>query len=343
MLKQEEKEKIERYIDGQADERESDWFDNLFIEGEDNDTLRHSLKKDWERMVSNESSSDDNLGYILDRVHHKIRKNENLNRKKPLRKFLRIYMKAAAILLLPLLITALGYKYMESRPADDQPVSASIYAPLGARVSFNLPDGTTGMLNSGSRLSYSLPFNSNRKVNLNGEAWFDVFHDEKHPFEITSGTSIVKVFGTRFNMNAYPEESYVEVVLEEGKVSYKNQEVTKEVDMLPSERLIFKDGNISKSVTDPAKYNAWTEGKLIFRGDPMAEVARRIERWYNVRIIMADKELNKYSFRGIFLDDTLEDVLRFLSMTSPIRYSISPREMMQDGTYKKEEVTIYLK
>jgi ferric-dicitrate binding protein FerR (iron transport regulator) len=113
--------------------------------------------------------------------------------------------------------------------------------------------------------------------------------------------------------------------------------------MLPSERLIFKDGNISKSVTDPAKYNAWTEGKLIFRGDPMSEVARRIERWYNVRVNMADKELNKYSFRGIFLDDSLEDVLRFLCMTSPIRYSISPREMLPDGTYKKAEVTIYRK
>ena len=252
-------------------------------------------------------------------------------------------MKAAAILLLPLLITALVYKFMESRPADDQPVSASIYAPLGARVSFNLPDGTTGMLNSGSRLSYSLPFNSNRKVSLNGEAWFDVYHDEQHPFEITSGTSVVKVFGTRFNISAYPDESYVEVVLEEGKVSYKNQEVSEEFAMLPSERLIFKDGNISKSVADPGKYKAWTEGKLVFRGDPMGEVARRIERWYNVEVNIADKGLNKYSFRGIFLDDTLEDVLKYLSMTSPIRYSISPREMMQDGTFKKEEVTIYLK
>jgi transmembrane sensor len=135
----------------------------------------------------------------------------------------------------------------------------------------------------------------------------------------------------------------VQVVLEEGKVSYKNQEVSEEFAMLPSERLIFKDGNISKSVTDPAKYKAWTEGKLVFRGDPMAEVARRIERWYNVEVTIADKGLNKYSFRGIFLDDTLDDVLRFLSMTSPIRYSISPREMMPDGTYKKEEVTIYLK
>jgi len=343
MQKQEDKEKIERYIEGQADAGESDWLDNMFITGDNNDTLRHSLKKDWERMVSSDLSSGPDLNYILDRVHHKIRKNENLKRQKPLRKFVRIYMKAAAILLLPMLIAAMGYKFLENRPADDQPVSSTIYAPMGARISFNLPDGTTGMLNSGSSLSYSLPFNIKRKVNLNGEAWFDVYHDPKHPFEITSGTSTVKVFGTRFNINAYPDESYVEVVLEEGKVSYRNQEVSEEVAMLPSERLIFKDGNIIKSVTDPAKYNAWTEGKLVFRGDPMAEVARRLERWYNVKVQLADKALNKYSFRGIFLDDTLEDVLKFLSMTSPIRYSISPRQMMHDGTYKKAEVTIYLK
>jgi ferric-dicitrate binding protein FerR (iron transport regulator) len=107
--------------------------------------------------------------------------------------------------------------------------------------------------------------------------------------------------------------------------------------------LVFQNGNISKSVTDPAKYNAWTEGKLVFRGDPMAEVARRIERWYNVKIELGDKELEKYTFRATFQDDTLEDVLRFLSLTSPIRYSITPRELMQDGTYRKEKVTIYLK
>ena len=343
MLKSKEQEKIERYIEGQADAGESDWLDSLLIKGEDNDTLRHSLKKDWERMVNVELSSEPDLHYILDRVHHRISKNENLSRQKPLRKFMRIYMKAAAILLLPLLIAALGYKFLENRPADDQPVSSSIYAPMGARVSFNLPDGTTGMLNSGSMLIYSLPFNGNRKVSLNGEAWFNVYHDEKHPFEITSGTSVVKVFGTRFNISAYPDESYVEVVLEEGKVSYKNQEVSEEFAMLPSERLIFKDGNISKSVADPVKYKAWTEGKLVFRGDLMGEVARRIERWYNVEVNIADKGLYKYSFRGIFLDDTLEDVLKYLSMTSPIRYSISPREMMPDGTFKKAEVTIYLK
>jgi ferric-dicitrate binding protein FerR (iron transport regulator) len=75
----------------------------------------------------------------------------------------------------------------------------------------------------------------------------------------------------------------------------------------------------------------------------MAEVARRIERWYNVKIVLADPKLEKYSFRATFQDDSLLEILRFLSMTSPIRYRITPRELMQDGTYKKEEVTIYLK
>jgi transmembrane sensor len=343
MLNKEEKEKIERYINGQADDKELNWVDSLFLKGDENDTLRNSLKKDWIRMVSDESTSDVNLNNVLDRVHHLIRKNEDLNRQKPLRKFLRIYMKAAAILLFPSLIAGVVYNYMENRKTTEQLVSSSIYAPLGARVTFNLPDGTTGMLNSGSNLSYSIPFNNNRSIILKGEAWFDVFHDEKHPFEISSGTSTVKVFGTRFNMSAYPEESYVEVVLEEGKVSYKNKELPGEVTISPLERLVFTNRAISKSVTDPAKYNAWTEGKLVFRGDPMAEVARRIERWYNVKVDISDKELEKYSFRGIFLDDSLEDVLRFLCMTSPIRYSISPRELQPDGTYRKTEVTIYLK
>jgi transmembrane sensor len=339
----ENKEKIERYISGQADEKELAWIDNLFLDGEENEVLRESLKKDWCKMVSDESVSDVNLDAILDRVHHIIGKNENFKRQKPIQRFLRIYMKVAAILLIPLLIAFLGYKFLENKTASEKPVISSIYAPMGARVSFNLPDGTKGMLNSGSTLSYSVPFNSNRQVNLDGEAWFDVCHDDNHPFEINSGTSTVKVYGTRFNMSAYPEESFVEVVLEEGKVSYRNNEVPKEVNLLPSERLIFRNGNVSKSITDPAKYNAWTQGKLVFRGDPMAEVARRIERWYNVKVNMADKELNRYSFRGIFLDDSLEDVLKFLCMTSPIRYTISPRELLNDGTYKKEEVTIYLK
>jgi ferric-dicitrate binding protein FerR (iron transport regulator) len=344
-LKHEDFDRIERYINGEADDSEIKYVETLFLNGEDNFTLRGLLKKDFNAMLTDTSASEVNLSHLLDKVHHKIRKNEILKRQKPLQKFMRIYMRAAAILLLPLLVAGgLFYSYLgnHGKTTIDRQVSSTIYAPLGARVSFNLPDGTTGMLNSGSHLSYSIPFTNNRKVILEGEGWFEVSHDEDHPFEVNTGNSTVKVLGTSFNISAYPAENYVEVVLQQGKVEFQDNKDDEKVTMLPSERLVFHDGKVCKSVTDPAKYNSWTEGKLVFRGDPMAEVSRRIERWYNVKVELADKELEKYSFRATFLDDTLEDVLRCLSMTSPITYSITPRELMQDGTYEKEKVTIYL-
>lgn len=346
MLKQEEIEKIERYINGLSDDKEKTFVESLFLNGENNNLLRNHLEKDWDLTFRESSPVDFDLDYILDHVHHIIRKNETLERRKPLQKFMRVYMKAAAILLIPLLIAGgLVYSYLgfHGKTSTGRQVSSTIYAPLGARVSFNLPDGTTGMLNSGSHLSYSLPFINNRQVKLEGEAWLEVNRDEDHPFEISTGNSMVKVLGTSFNVSAYPAENYVEVVLKQGKVEFLDSEGKEKATILPSERLVFQNGNISKSVIDPAKYYAWTEGKLVFRGDPMDEVARRIERWYNVKVELADQELKKYSFRATFEDDKLEDVLHYLSMTSPIKYKITPREMMSDGTYIKEIVTIYLK
>ena len=338
--------KIGRYINGESTGNEKAWVESLFLNGENNSTLRHLLEKDWDVMLRDNTLSEVNLDHLADKIHHQIRKNENQKNKTLLRRFTRIYMKAAAILLIPLLVVGvLAYTYISYHrmTTASQHVVSTIYAPMGARVSFNLPDGTAGMLNSGSKLSYSMPFTNNRRVILEGEAWFEVTHDKDNPFEVSTGNSTLKVLGTNFNVYAYPVENYIEVVLQDGKVEFSENSGSERVMMLPSERLVFQNGNISKSVTDPLKYSAWTEGKLVFRGDPMAEVARRIERWYNVKVQLADKELEKYSFRAIFLDDTLEDVLRYLSMTSPIRYSIAPRELLQDGTYKKEEVTIFLK
>ena len=341
-----DKEKIERFVDGIADEAEKAFIESLFQEGEENFTLRSNLEKDWSKIVKDETVAEVNLSHLLDRVHHTIRKNEIRKKQRPVQKLLLFYMRAAAVLLLPILLAGgliVNYFIKEDKAFTDQQVSSTIYAPMGSRISFNLPDGTKGMLNSGSKLSYSLPFTRNRKVKLEGEAWLDVSHDRDYPFEINTGNSTVKVLGTSLNVSAYPEEEYVEVVLLEGKVEFLNQINPGIATMIPSERLIFKDGTISQSVTDPGKYNAWTEGKLVFRGDPMAEVARRIERWYNVKIVLADPELEKYSFRGTFEDDKIEEVLRFLSMTSPIKYHISQRKLLADGTVDKQIVTINIK
>jgi ferric-dicitrate binding protein FerR (iron transport regulator) len=344
-LRNDEADKIDRFIKGQADETETVLVESMFLVGEENFELRNSLKTDWLNMVSDNSKSEKNLDHLLDRIHHTIRRNEEKKKQKPLQKLLGFYMRAAAILLLPLLIAGAGvYTYLHNNNKNSQEAEANstIYAPLGARVSFTLPDGTNGMLNSGSNLSYSIPFTGNRKVSLVGEAWLDVKHDKDNPFEINTGSSTVKVLGTSLNVSAYPEEKYVEVVLLYGSVMFVNNMNQAKAVLVPSQRLVFKNGNIFQSITDPAKYKAWTEGKLVFRDDPMAEVARRIERWYNVKIILADPELENYSFHGTFEDDKIEEVLRFLSMTSPIRYEISQRKIFSDGTIDKQIVTIHI-
>jgi transmembrane sensor len=345
-LKNNDLEIIERYIKGVASENEKDYVESLFIKGEDNQLLKQSLEKDWEISLVKSGQSEVNLNYLLDRIHHMIQNNANLRKQKPLNKLLQIYMKVAAIILFPLMAAgALTYSYLENRNKSivDSQVESTIYAPFGARVSFVLPDSTRGMLNSGSSLTYYLPFKSNRQVKMEGEGWFEVKRDEHHPFKINTGSSTVTVLGTSFNLSAYPAENYVEVVLQYGQVEFRNNEGNGKVLVFPSERLIFQDGNISKSIADPEKYNAWTEGNLVFRSDPMTEVARRIERWYNVKVKLGDKALEKYSFRATFQDDKLEDVLRYLSLTSPIRYTITPRQLLDDGTFEKEIVSIFLK
>ncbi len=345
-MKQDEIDKIDRYIKGVADGSEKVFVESLLSDGESNLYLRNCLEKEWNLFIKKEASSGIDLNPLLDRIHHLIRKNETGKARKPMQRLINIYIKAAAVLLIPLIIAGgLIYNHLaQSKKAfTEENVGMQIYAPMGSRVSFNLPDGTKGMLNSGSRLDYSVPFTSDRKVKLEGEAWFEVSKDEEHPFEISAGSSFVRVLGTSFNISAYPSEKYIEVVLSSGKVEYQSSISEEKVLLMPSERLVCNQGKTQKSVVDPEKYNAWTEGKLVFRGDPMAEVARRIERWYNVKINIADKELEKYSFRGTFKDDSLEDVMKFLSMTSPIRFQISKRSLLSDGTVNKEEVTIYKK
>jgi ferric-dicitrate binding protein FerR (iron transport regulator) len=192
-------------------------------------------------------------------------------------------------------------------------------------------------------MEYSLPFSDRRKVTLTGEAWFEVARDDKNPFLIIAGDSKIRVLGTKFNVNAYPAEKYVEVVLDEGKVEFSFPGISAPIVMKPDERLVYRNDKVNLSATDASKYAAWVEGKLVFRGDPMAEVARRLERWYNIDVEIVDKDLETYTFRGTLQDDSLEEVLRLLSMTSPIRYRISERKALEDGTFQKEKVMLYRK
>lgn len=342
-LKREDDKKIDSYTSGSSLPGADEEVRAMFINGENNPGLKQKLEEDWNNMVISDITAPPQLDLLLDRIHHRIRLDEYRNNRSLVKRISGFYSKAAAMLLIPVLLAGGWLLIRETVNKTPGSATSSIYAPQGARVSFSLPDGTTGMLNSGSTLEYSLPFDKMRDVTLSGEAWFEVRPDPQHPFTVVARDVNLKVVGTTFNVSSYPDENYVEVVLEKGKILLGCKAFEGEIAMNPSERFMLEKGVVSREITDPSKYSAWTAGKLVFRSDSMSEVARRIERWYNVNVVLMDEDLEKYSFRATFEDDPLEEVLRFLAMTSPIRYEIIPGTINTDSAYVKSIVRIYLK
>lgn len=347
MIQQSDIEKLVRFSKGLSDAEETRYVYSLFAEKEDSDELKYYLKDEWKKYLENNEGVNYNLSHLLDSIHHRIHVIENRKKQSITRKIYRWYSVAAAVLLIPLLIA--GGIWFTKEPAvetvyvTENPITSTIHAPLGSRISFDLPDGTKGWLNSGSSLEYQLPFGNNRQIKVRGEAWFDVTNDASNPFKINAGRSMVTVLGTKFNLNAYPEENYVEVVLEKGKVEFSAPGVNSAIEMKPNDRLVYSNNSVHVAETDPTKYAAWVEGKMMFRSDPLPEVARRIARWYDVEVELMDKELEKDVIRGTFQDDSLEEVLHYISMTSPLRYRIIERKALDDGTYQKKKVLIYRK
>ncbi len=334
---------LDSYLAGNVNGEGDKGVENLFCEGENNKQLKSYVANDWDGFNGKPRKD---INYILDRVHHQINLKSVDGEKSTGKKIYLWYSSVAAAVLIPLMVFA-GFQYFSKKtgPVLDMAIQevavSQIYAPMNARVQFELPDGTKGWLNSGSSLEYSVPFKNNREIKLKGEAYLDVAHDAAHPFSVDVKGANVKVLGTKLNINGYPDEDYIEVVLEEGKVEFTMQNSNKKAVMKPSEKIVFQNGEIvSYMKTDAQKYTSWKDGKLIFRGDPMEEVARRIERWFNVNVVLADDELKNYSFRATFEDDSLAEVLKLLSMTSPIKYKIIEREARPDGSFGKTQIIL---
>ncbi|WP_163717602.1 FecR family protein [Mangrovibacterium lignilyticum] len=299
----------------------------------------HLLSNDIHDHFENSEEEIEDLSNVLSEIHHRININQSAENAKKVHLFYQVISKVAAVLFIPVLLLAV-YQWFNSGSHIDGDALVEIVAPKGARITFQLPDGTCGTLNSMSSLSYSPSFSNNRNVVLSGEAYFDVAKDKNHPFTISANDNEVKVVGTKFSLSAYPEDKVTELVLEEGKVLFTPSHSNKSIDIIPGQRLVCSNRGVEQSKVETWKYTAWKDGKLVFRNDSMSELARRISRWYNVDVQVADQGLEAYVFRGVFENDSLEEVLRLLKLTSPINYRIVDRHPKTDGSFSRKRVII---
>lgn len=237
----------------------------------------------------------------------------------------RKWMRYAAVAVVVVAMTFLGYHRGEHKVKESF-ADILVEAPYGSRTKALLPDGTVVWLNSGSKLSYSQGYGlSDRKVSIKGEGYFEVKRNEALPFSVNSQSIRVNVLGTKFNFRDYPDDTEAEVILEKGSVKLDNlMKQSKSQMMIPGQKVVLdkKTGKMTTENYDASGASQWTEGIIVFKDAPLSEIAKRIERSYNVKVLLSGKDIGKYRFNGDFArqEQSLQEVLETLSATGKLHY-----------------------
>ena len=218
--------------------------------------------------------------------------------------------------------------YLEPNTAEEL-VYNTLTIPYGKRFDIVLSDGTHIFLNSGSTIKYPVSFirGQKREVFLEGEAYFEVSHDE-HPFVVNANEMEVEVYGTKFNITAYEEDPESSVVLVSGSVGLS---VIGEVS---SDQMLIEPGfkgtlarngeHISVEKVNVAMYTSWLRGNMVFRNATFEYIIKKLERRYNVVIINNNEKIAKETFNATIEVDreTIEQVFDYFDRIHQIEYLV---------------------
>lgn len=206
----------------------------------------------------------------------------------------------------------------------------TIVVPYGKRTTITFAEGTKVWLNSGSKLTYPITFDgSRREVYLTGEAVFDVTHDDAHPFYVHSETCAIKVLGTVFNVSTYADDKHTSTALASGSVEihYNDNSFfgTSHLTITPGTLAVYhhETKRMQHQKVDVAKYMSWREGKFIFKKQKLTGILKKLSRYFNIPIVVANDALKAQTFSGhLDVKDTIENVLDVIKVTTELDYSM---------------------
>jgi ferric-dicitrate binding protein FerR (iron transport regulator) len=286
----------------------------------------------------------------LHRLNEKLERPDSLY--KPNRfKFLRLAASWIIFLALGSIITYLYISKNRVAQIAGDSGKVEVHSPLGSRSRITMPDSTLIWLNAGTTISYDKGYGiDERAVDLDGEAYFEVKSDSRHPFIVHTSEIDVRALGTRFNVKAYPEEQNITATLEEGKIDINvpGSGKKKEIIMLkPNENFIYHKkltGKEEKSevLTDePAAgkelqsqnidvisnvktelFTSWKDQRWIIEREPFTTLVPMLERRYNMKIIFENPGMRDFKFTGTVENESIGELLNAIKFTAPIEYSI---------------------
>lgn len=216
----------------------------------------------------------------------------------------------------------LVYTVKSNRPSSTS-LTNTITTPRGGQWEVRLPDGSSVWLNSSSALTYPTDFKmrEQREVELKGEAYFEVRKDHKHPFIVKTEQQVVRVLGTHFNINAYPEEKRVKTTLLEGAVQVSGRAGVRT--LKPGQQSDLSSVHIEVKTVQVDDAVAWKNGYFMFNYESLDMVMRKIARWYDVEFQYDDPAVkNEIFFGSISKYENIAKVLKMLELTDVVKFRI---------------------
>ncbi|MBC8769926.1 DUF4974 domain-containing protein [Arenibacter sp. BSSL-BM3] len=213
---------------------------------------------------------------------------------------------------------------------SEEPVYNTLHVPYGKHFKLKLSDGSLAYLNAGSSIKYPVEFikGKDRTVFLTGEAFLEVAEDKEHPFIVKAANLDIRVFGTKFNVSAYPEDIVKDVVLVEGSVglySGTDMSIGNEGTVLtPGLKGSYDNtkGNITTEPVVTSIYTSWVQGVLVFRNMTFENILKKLERHYNVKIVNKNSKLASAKFNASFDDMPIDKILEYFKGEYNIDYSV---------------------
>ncbi|MDR1720251.1 MAG: FecR domain-containing protein [Dysgonamonadaceae bacterium] len=198
-----------------------------------------------------------------------------------------------------------------------------LIVPFGKRSTLTLQDGTEIWLNAGTELDFPASFPcETREISVRGEIYIEVARSSK-PFIVHAPDCDIHVFGTRFNVSAYPADCCHSVVLAEGKVSISVPKTLTTIELQPNEIFTVEGATITKTAVDADEYTAWKNGYLLLKDQPLTEVLKKIGRYYNVSFDLPDGAdwIYRSCSGKLFLADSVDKVMESLTVLYHAAYS----------------------
>lgn len=293
-------------------EEETDKLDEL-IDGIELHSPRppkeHSAEKSFSRLMARIQPDNNSIDIFRQRANR-----------------YRIWMAAATV---AMLIAMSGWMY--NIVSDSEPAFIVASNNTGIVQKVTLPDGTIINLNTCSRLTYPESFSGkSREVFLDGEAYFDVAHDKRHPFIVRAGELKIRVLGTKFNVNASTLVPQITATLIEGSIEAVTGK--KNILMKPNQQLKYdtSSGRVSLTeLTNASREIRWTQNVWVLSDTPLLDICQRLEQQFNIKIIIMNDELIGKSFTGEFYtNESLESILKTMQISTPFEYEYKGKNII---------------